>query len=100
VILSGTQIRSDQVQLLASLLDGDDLARKLERGIANNNTIVALSIEDRHRIVAVLDDPPSGLTELRSVLITQLKRRKDREAQDQRSRINQVMVARRRDRLG
>jgi hypothetical protein len=34
------------------------------------------------------------------VLITQLKRRKDREAQDQRSRINQVMVARRRDRLG
>ena len=100
MILSGTQVRSDQVQLLASLLDGDELAEKLERGIANSNTIVALSADDRRRIVAVLDDPPSGLAELRKVLITQLKKQTDREAQDRRSRLSQQMVASRRERLG
>jgi hypothetical protein len=100
MMLSGVRVRTQQVQLLASMLDGDALAQKLERGIANGNTIVALSIEDRHRIVAVLDDPPSGLAELQYVLITQLKKHKDREAQEQRSRLNQEMVQRRRERLG
>ena len=99
MILSGAKVRTDQVHLLAGLVKDDELAQKLERGIANNNTIVALSLADRYRIVAVLDDPPGGLVELRSVLVTQLKRLKDREAQEQRLRINRAIVARRRERL-
>ena len=35
------------------MLDGE-LATKLERAVTNENSIVALSIDDRHRIVAAL----------------------------------------------
>lgn len=91
-MLSGVVVRTDQVQLLARLLQGDELAAKLTRGVKNGNEIVALSVADRQRIVAVLTEPPpSGLTELRSVLVKQLKQLKDREAQAERSREAQRM---------
>jgi hypothetical protein len=85
--LSGVAVRTDQVQLLAGLLNGDDLAAKLKRAIKNRNDLVALSPSDRERIVDVLPDPPpSGLAELRSVLVRQLKQARDRETQAVRSR--------------
>jgi hypothetical protein len=89
VILSGTPVRRDQVLLLASLLDGDDLAVKLARGLENENSIVALSVGDRQRIVAVLADAPAGLAELKSVLVKQMKQLKDREHREEQSRLNQ-----------
>jgi hypothetical protein len=85
--LSGVTVRTDQVQLLAGLLNGDDLAAKLELAIKNRNDLVALSPSDRERIVDVLPDPPpSGLAELRSVLVRQLIKARDRETQAARSR--------------
>ena len=97
--LSGVQVRPDQARGLASLLDADELADKLERGMANGNSIVALSHDDRKRIVDVLGPhPPSGLAELRSVLVTQLKKHKELEAQQTRTRLNQRMIQRRRER--
>jgi hypothetical protein len=60
VILSGSAVRADNVHLLATMLDGDELATKLERAITNNNTIVALSIADRERIVAVITGGPAA----------------------------------------
>jgi hypothetical protein len=90
--LSGVAVRTDQVQLLAGLLDGDSLAAKLELAVKNHNDLVALSSSDRERIVAVLPDPPpSGLAELRSVLVKQLKQARDRELQATRSREAQQM---------
>jgi hypothetical protein len=99
--LSGTAVRNENVLLLASMFDGDELAEKLERAVANDNSIVALSVHDRERIVTVLTaDAPSGLTELRDVLAVQLKRYKDREAQQQRVRlIEQRALARGRTRV-
>jgi hypothetical protein len=95
MILSGSTVRTENVQLLAGMLDGDELAMKLERAVANKNTIVALSLDDRHRITAVLaDDPPWGLAELQGVLVKQLKRHKDREAQDLRVRLNRERALR------
>ena len=82
-------MRRDQVLLLATLLDGDDLSVKLARGLENDNSIVALSVDDRQRIVAVLADPPAGLAELKSVLVKQMKQLKDREHREGQSRINQ-----------
>ncbi len=77
MILSGSPVRTDNVELLAKMLDGDQLAVKLERAVANENSLVALSIDDRRRIVAVLAaDAPWGLAELRSVLVTQLEHHK------------------------
>jgi hypothetical protein len=81
VILSGSTVRSENVQLLAAMLDGDELATKLERALTNNNTIVALSIADRERIVAVVADGPAGFAELRRLLVTQLEKHHQREAQ-------------------
>jgi hypothetical protein len=86
------------VLLLAGLVGDDTLARKLERGVENGNSIVALSVEDRRRIVSVLHDPPSGLAELRRVLEAQLKKHGERELQEKRSRLNHEMAQRRRDR--
>jgi len=85
--LSGVAVRIDQVRLISGLLKGDDLAAKLDLAVKNRNDLVALSPSDRARIVDVLPDPPpSGLAELRTVLVKQLKQARDRETQAARSR--------------
>jgi hypothetical protein len=90
--LSGVAVRTDQVQLLVGLLKGDDLAAKLELAVEHRNDLVALSHSDCARIVDVLPDPPpSGLAELRGVLVKQLKQARDREVQAARSREAQQM---------
>ena len=90
--LSGVAVRTDQVQLLVGLLNGDELAAKLELAIKSRNDLVALSPSDRERIVDVLPDPPPfGLVELRSVLVQQLKQARDRETREARSREAQQM---------
>ena len=100
MILSGSTVRTENVQLLAGMLDGDELAVKLERAVANKNTIVGLSLDDRRRITAVLaEDAPWGLAQLQSVLVKQLKQHKDREAQDLRVRLNRERALRQREPL-
>ena len=90
--LSGVAVRTDQVQVLAGLLKGDALAAKLELALKNRNDLVALSASDHARIIDVLPDPPpSGLAELRTVLVKQLKQARDRETQAARSREAQQM---------
>jgi len=86
VILSGVTVRSDQVQLLAGLLEGDDLGAKLTRAVENHNELVGLSVSDRQLIVTTLDPPPFGLVELREVLVRQLRQAKEHEARAERSR--------------
>lgn len=100
MILSGSTVRTENVHLLATMLQGDELAEKLERAIANNNTIVALSVADRERIVGVTADGPARLVELRSVLVTQLKRHHEREAQVRRLRLDRERLRRERESLG
>ena len=100
MILSGSPVRTDNVELLASMLDGDQLAVKLERAVANENSIVALSLDDRRRIVAVLAaDAPWGLAELRSVLIKQLAQHKQHEVR-MRQALDQEHFRSRREGLG
>jgi hypothetical protein len=80
--LSGVAVRADQVELLAGLLDGGELAAKLRLALRNRNDLVSLSTSGRARMVDVLADPaPSDLVELRSVLVRQLKQARDRETQ-------------------
>ncbi|MET0887447.1 MAG: hypothetical protein ABWX92_13465 [Mycetocola sp.] len=100
MILSGLTVRTDNVLLLATMLQGDELATKLERALTNNNTIVALSIADRERIVAALTDAPGGFKELRSVLVTQLKQHHEREAHVRRLRLDRERLRRERESLG
>ena len=100
MILSGSTVRTDNVHLLATMLQGDELATKLERALTNNNTIVALSIADRERIVAVIADGPVGFAELRSVLVTQLKKHHERETQVRREKLDRERLRRERESLG
>jgi hypothetical protein len=103
VILSGSDVRTENVRLLATMLGGDQLADKLERAVANNNSIVGLSLDDRERIAEVLAahaPAPWGLAELQSVLVAQLKKHKAREAQDVRVRLSRARAPRDREPLG
>ena len=89
MIVAGTTLRPDQVRVLAAMVDGE-LAAKLERAVTNKNSIVALTVAERERIVAVLDsEPPSALVELHGVLVKQLAQQKRREAQDMQTKRNQ-----------
>ena len=95
VSLCGVPVRVECVRALASLLDGDQLGQKLQRAVVHDNAIVALSVEERQRIVDVLEHPPSGLASLRTEMSAQLKRRRDREAKTERDDRNREFRAQR-----
>jgi hypothetical protein len=68
MMLSGIPVRPELVRELAGIVDEPTatvLGDALERGTA----VVALTTEDRERILCALDDPPDGLAELRGVLL-------------------------------
>ena len=73
ISLSGIGIRVEDVLRIASKLDGDTLAQKLERAIANHNTIVALTLEDRQRLLDSLGPEPR-FVELLTALRSQIQR--------------------------
>ena len=73
ISLSGVATRAEDVLRIAGKLDGDTLAQKLERAIANQNTIVALTLEDRQRLLDGLESE-TGFVELRNALRSQVQR--------------------------
>ncbi len=95
ISLCGLSVRVEAVRLLAGKLEGDQLAQKLERAVANNNSIVALSVEERQRIVDVLAGSPSSLADLRTALDAQLRRQREREAKMERSNRHREISERR-----
>jgi hypothetical protein len=77
-VLAGEPVLSQHVELLAVMLDDHPLARRLERGLAQRNSIVALSTEDREMLIKLLDKPPSGLAALQGTLVRQQRQRERR----------------------
>jgi hypothetical protein len=51
--LSGSEVHTENVLVLASMLDGDGLAAKLD--------VLALGTDERQMILFALQDPPGGL---------------------------------------
>jgi hypothetical protein len=97
VIVAGATLRPDHVRLLATMLDGE-LAAKLDRAVANENSIVALTLSDRERIVAVLDrESPAALLELHDMLVKQFAQQRRRDAQELQTRLNQERARRQRE---
>ena len=95
--LCGLSVRADSVRALAVRMEDDQLGEKLERAVANDNTIVALSFEERQRIVDVLeDDAPAGLASLRTELSAQLKRHREHRVKVERADRYRQIEARRR----
>jgi hypothetical protein len=75
VIVAGVGLPREQVLALASMLWRDDstrTARLLLEALTKRQQFVALTLDDRERILAVLDHPPEGLTELRTRLFDEL----------------------------
>ena len=80
-IVAGVRIPREQVLELAAMLTrsgSDHAARVLLRAVINRGQeFVALSVEDRARILDVLERPPAGLAELRGVLFDELNWRRE-----------------------
>ena len=94
--VAGTAMRTENVLVLAGLVHDDELSAKLERAVRNDNPIVALTQDDRERIVAVLSpNAPGVLTELRDVLAVHQKHRNDGERQQEKRRLYQAQQQRR-----
>jgi uncharacterized protein (DUF1778 family) len=78
-IVAGTRISRDQTLELAAMLsrDGSDhTARVLLNAITDGHEFVALTIDDREAILAVLDRPPEELVALRTALFAELNWRR------------------------
>ena len=76
VVVAGEAVLGQHVRLLAEMLGTHHpLAVRLERALTQKNSMVALTSEDRERLLELLADPPSGLAALRTVLLRQQKQR-------------------------
>jgi hypothetical protein len=69
VMLAGMRVPDDDVRELARLVD-EPTRSVLEKGLALGTVVLALTIEDRERILWALDDARTdALAELRAVLL-------------------------------
>ena len=74
MMLAGLSVADRHViELAGKLRDAgcDDTAARLESGYEHQARLLALSVEERDEILAVLVDCPDGLGELRAVLVQQ-----------------------------
>jgi hypothetical protein len=72
VQLAGVPVRDELVDVLADLVD-EPTSSLLRTAIERETVVLALTIDDRERILRALDDPPAGPAELRGVLLAEHK---------------------------
>jgi hypothetical protein len=78
-IVAGIRISRERTLELAAMLtrDGSDhTARVLLKAITEGHEFVALTIDDREAILAVLDRPPEELVDVRTALFAELNWRR------------------------
>jgi hypothetical protein len=64
-VVAGIPVRADSILEPARLVDDPEL----ERAYGRDAEILALDMPERETILLALDEPPSGLEELRAVLL-------------------------------
>jgi hypothetical protein len=67
-MLAGVPVDRESARQLADLVD-EPTAGTLEAALDAGRAVIALSIEDRERILRALEDCPDGLAQLRGVLL-------------------------------
>jgi hypothetical protein len=75
LVVAGIRLPREEALELASMLWRDEstrTARVLLEALTNRQQFVALTVDDKERILAVLEHPPDGLTELRTRLFDEL----------------------------
>ena len=75
MMLAGVPVSAELISELAQIVD-EPTASMLERGLEVGTKVLALTIDDRERLLRALDDPPAGLAELRGVLLREHEWRK------------------------
>jgi uncharacterized protein (DUF1778 family) len=68
LIVAGIPLTAELVHTLADLVD-EPAASTLRTALDADRIGVALTLREREQVLRALDDPPSGLTELRRVLL-------------------------------
>ena len=71
-MLAGLPVPADAVDELAGLVrdaGAHDLADRLERAVADELKLLALTLDQRALMLSALEDPPQELAELRAVLL-------------------------------
>ena len=74
--LADVPVRGQLVVEIISRVDDDDLATKLDDALNRGVKAVDLELGERETILAVLDDAPEGLSELRAVLLRERESRR------------------------
>jgi hypothetical protein len=69
MFLAGLSIPDRLVLKIAHLVPDDELETKLRHALAQDVRVLGLEISEREAILAVLDDPPAELAQLRAVLL-------------------------------
>ena len=80
LIVAGIRVHRDQVLALAAMLaaDGSDrTARVLLEALTRRQQFVALTLDDKERILDVLAHPPIALTDVRGALFDELNWRRE-----------------------
>jgi hypothetical protein len=71
-MLAGLPVPADAVAELAGLVrsaGADKLADRLDRAVADEVKLLALTLDERAIMLSSLEDPPQQLAELRAVLL-------------------------------
>ena len=76
MFVDGIPARDEAVLELARLVDDPALADRLETAYGRETKVLALTIPDREKILAALEDAPADLAELRGVLLRELEWRR------------------------
>ena len=69
-MLAGRPVPNDAVHELADVVratGADELADRLNRALADEVKLLALTLDERALMLSALEDPPDDLTELRAV---------------------------------
>ena len=72
MMLAGLPVSKDAVDDLARLVraaGADELADRLDRAVADEVKLLALTLDERAIMLSSLEDPPDQLSELRAVLL-------------------------------
>ena len=75
MMLAGVSVRNELVQRLAYVVGDSEFAERVERALDAQLATLSLTLSEREAILAVLEDQPDGLEELRDRL-------RDRERRD------------------
>lgn len=69
MLLAGVTVEDSLILRLAAAVDDFGLARKLKLAHTLRSQVLNLTIAERQRILAVVEDPRSGLEDLRELLV-------------------------------